>query len=138
MDLIDIRRLCVFLEVLESGGVTAAAEQLAVSQSDVSFHVKQLAYLTDKLQKTKDADGTLFDNTLLLYGSGMSDSNLHIPTNLPLTVVAGQNFDLKGNRFLRYPQGTPMANLHLRLLEMYGMHMEQFADSKGELNSLSV
>jgi hypothetical protein len=103
-----------------------------------SFHVKQLAYLADKLNKTKDGDGTLFDNTLLLYGSGMSDSNLHIPTNLPLTVVAGKNFDLKGNRFLRYPEATPMANLHLRLLEMYGMHMEQFADSNGELNSLSI
>ena len=151
----DLTRVFTFVMVRESStrsypeiGVADSHHPLSHHQNDTeklarlskinAFHVKQLAYLVDKLQATKDGNGTLFDNTLLLYGSGMSDSNLHVPENLPLVVVAGKRFDLKGNRFLQYPEKTPMANLHLRLLEMYGMHMEQFADSKGELNSLSV
>jgi hypothetical protein len=114
-------------------------EKLARLAKVNAYHLKQLAYLVEKLQSTKEGDGTMLDNTLLLYGSGMSDGNLHIPTDLPTLVVSGKNFNVKGNRYLQAPPGrTPMANLQLTILEKFGLRMEKFGDSTGELNLLAV
>jgi len=109
------------------------AEKLARLAKLNTFHIKQLAYLVDRMAKTKDGDGTMLDNTMILYGSGMSDGNLHIPTNLPTILVSGKNFGIKGDRFIQVPERTPLANLQLTMLERYGMPMEKFGDSNGEL-----
>ena len=103
-----------------------------------AYHVKMLAYFLEKLQTTSDGDGCLLDQTMLLYGGGMSDPNLHMFLNVPTMVVAGKGYGLKGGRHLQYPEGTPLANLELTMLEKLGLSMEQFGDSNGELDLLSI
>jgi hypothetical protein len=114
------------------------AIQLAKQAKIDSFHMKQFAYLVDKLRSTRDGDGSLLDSTLLLYGSGMSDSNLHINENVPTLLAVGKSLGISGNRALLMPEGTPHANLHLTILERLGLHMESFGNSDGVLASLSV
>ncbi len=102
-----------------------------------TYHVDTLAYFVRKLQEIPDGDGTLLDQTAVLYGSGMSDGNTHNNFNVPVVVVGGWDHNIKGNRHLRYPKGTPLANLHLSLLLKYGVHAESFGDSTGNLELLS-
>ena len=113
------------------------AEKLARLAKVNTFHMKQLAYLVDRLAKTQDGAGSMLDNTMLLYGSGMSDSNLHIPTNVPTVLVSGKSFGITGNRYIQAEERTPLANLQLSILERYGMPMEHFGDSNGELKTLT-
>jgi hypothetical protein len=100
------------------------------------YHVDTLAYFVRKLQSIPDGDGTLLDHTVVLYGSGMSDGNTHNNFNVPLVIVGGRDQQIKGNRHLRYPKGTPLANLQLTLLLKYGVHAETFGDSTGQLDLL--
>ena len=103
-----------------------------------AYHVSQLGYFLDLLQSTSDGDGTLLDSTMLLYGSGMSDGHMHLPKNVPTILVAGQNLDIAGNRFVQYPpdDGTPLANLQLTMLEKLGLDVEKFGDSDGMLTGI--
>ena len=101
-----------------------------------TFHIKLFAYLLEKLRSTPDGDGSLLDHTVLLYGSGISDGNLHTVENLPLLVAGGGL--AKGGRHLRYPPGTPMANLLLTVLDKLGTPVDNLGDSTGKLNPLSV
>ncbi len=112
------------------------AEKLARLAKVNLFHMKQVAYLVDRLQKTPEGAGSMLDSTMILYGSGMSDGNLHIPTNVPTTLVSGKNFGIKGNRYLQFEERTPMANLQLTILDKFGLPMEHFGDSTGELPRL--
>ena len=73
----------------------------------------------------------------MLYGSGMSDGNTHNNYSVPVVVVGGRDLPLKGNRHLKYAKGTPLANLSLTLLDKFGVKIEQFGDSTGELDLLS-
>ncbi len=111
-------------------------EKLAKLAKIQAFHMKQLAYFLDKLAKTRDGDGSLLDNTMILYGSGMSDSNMHTPENVPTLVIAGKGYGIRGNRFLKYQEGTPLANLQLTLLDKIGLRTDHFGDSTGELSAL--
>jgi len=72
----------------------------------------------------------------MLYGSGLSDGNLHTVENLPLLMAGGGL--TKGGRYLRYPPGTPMANLFLTMLDKLGTPVDNLGDSTGKLNLLSV
>src|SRR5207237_1888832 len=80
-------------------------------------HAKMLAYYLEKLRSTPDGDGSLLDHALILYGSALSDGNLHLYTDLPLLLVGGGVAGIKGGRHVRYPRGTPMANLLLTMLD---------------------
>ena len=100
------------------------------------YHVSLFAYLLDKLKSTPDGDGSLLDHSMYLYGSGMGDPNLHDHINLPILVAGGGAGKLKGGRHIRYEERTPLANLHLTLLEKAGARMESFADSKGKVEEL--
>jgi hypothetical protein len=102
-----------------------------------TYHVETLAYYLNKLQSISDGDGTLLDNTVVLYGSGMSDGNTHNNYDVPVVVIGGRENGLQGNRHLTYPQGTPLANLSLSLLEKFGVNVETFGDSTGHLPLLS-
>ena len=99
-----------------------------------TYHMSQFAYFLDKLEATPDGDGTLLDHTLLLYGSGLSDGNLHLMYDVPTLVVGSKASGIQGGRFLRAPEGTPLTNLQLSLMNKMGVHMETFGDSNGELN----
>jgi hypothetical protein len=79
----------------------------------------------------------LLDQTVVLYGSGMSDGNTHNNFNVPVVVVGGRDQQIKGDRHLRYPKGTPLANLQLTLMLKFGVHAERFGDSSGKLDLLS-
>ena len=102
-----------------------------------TYHVETLAYYLDKLQSISDGDGTLLDGTVVLYGKGMSDGNVHNNYNVPVVVIGGRENGLVGNRHLVYPNGTPLANLSLSLMEKFGVNVEKFGDSTGHLPLLS-
>jgi Protein of unknown function (DUF1552) len=96
-----------------------------------AYHVSLFAYLVGKLKSTPDGDGTLLDHTTYLIGSGMGNPDVHDHKNLP-AVVAGP----KGGRHVRYANPTPLANVHISLLEGAGVHMDRFADSTGRIGEL--
>jgi hypothetical protein len=75
---------------------------------------------------------------MIVYGSGMSDGNAHDPKNLPIVLVGGGAGQIKGGRHLRFPQDTPLANLHLTLMHKFGLPMEKIGDSTGEFKELSA
>ena len=100
------------------------------------FHTRLLAYYLDKLDATPDADGSLLDNMLLLYGAGMSDSNRHSNTGLPLLLFGGGAGTLKGGRHIRYRSGTPINNLHLTMLDKMGVPVDNLGYSTEQLDLL--
>lgn len=100
------------------------------------YHVSLFAYLLERLGETEDGEGTLLDHCAYMYGSGMGDPNKHDHINLPILVAGGCDGRLKGGRHIRYEDRTPLANLHLTLLEKAGVHMDSFADSNGKVEEL--
>ena len=102
-----------------------------------TFHMQQFAYFLGKLQSTPDGDGTLLDHSVLIYGSGISDGNIHFHMDLPVVVAGGGGGTLKGGRHLRYANDTPLTNLYVSVLGKLGVPVEQFGDSTGRLPYLS-
>jgi hypothetical protein len=100
------------------------------------FHVSLFSEYVQKLRATPDGDGSLLDSTLLLYGSGIGNPNIHDHTNLPTLVAGGAATGMRGNRHIRYARPTPLANLHLSLLDRVGVRLDTFADSDGKLEDL--
>jgi Protein of unknown function (DUF1552) len=101
-----------------------------------AFHVSLFAEYLQKLAATKEAGGTLLDHSLLLFGSGMGNPNVHDHTNLPIVVAGGASAGVKGNRHLRHEKSVPLANLHLTLLDRAGVKLERFGDSSGIIEVL--
>ena len=101
-----------------------------------AFHVSLFAYFLEKLKSTPEGNGSLLDHALYLYGSGMGNPNVHDHVNLPILVAGGGASGLKGARHIKYAEPTPLANLHLTLLERVGVRMDGFADSKGKVDEL--
>ncbi|MEX0965295.1 MAG: DUF1552 domain-containing protein [Pseudohongiellaceae bacterium] len=101
------------------------------------FHTSLLAYYLDRLDATPDGNGSLLDNMLMLYGAGMSDSNQHANTGLPLVLLGGAGGAVKGGRHLRYAEGTPISNLHLTMLDKMGIPLDKMSNSTGHLDLLS-
>jgi hypothetical protein len=100
------------------------------------YHVQQFAHFVEKLAATRDGAGTLLDTTLLLYGTAISDSNTHFHDDLPIALIGGKATGITGNRYVRYPKATPLANLHLTLLDKLGVRVEKFGDATGRLQNL--
>jgi len=113
-------------------------EKMAAYAKLNQYHVDTLAYYLKKLDSIQDGDGTLLDHTAVLYGGGMSDGNVHNNYNVPVVVVGGKSVQLKGDRHLKYPKGTPLANLMLALIDRFGIHIEKFGDSTSEIDLLTV
>jgi hypothetical protein len=93
-----------------------------------TYHSSLFAYFLEKLRATPDGDGSLLDHILILYGTALSDSNLHLTDNLPVLLVGGATGRLQGGRHLRYPD-TPMANLHVTVMDKLGIPTERFGES---------
>jgi len=100
------------------------------------FHVSLFADFLMKLQATPEAGGTLLDHSLYLYGSGMGNPNLHDHKNLPILVAGGAAGKMQGGRHIKLDQSTPLANLHLTLLDKVGVRLDKFADSEGQIPGL--
>jgi Protein of unknown function (DUF1552)/Protein of unknown function (DUF1592)/Protein of unknown function (DUF1587)/Protein of unknown function (DUF1595)/Planctomycete cytochrome C len=111
-------------------------EKIARMAKINAFHVSLFAYFLEKLKATPEGDGSLLDHSLLLYGSGMGNPNVHDHVNLPVLVAGGAAGRLKGARHIKYAEPTPLANLHLTLLERVGVRLDAFADSKGKVDEL--
>ena len=101
-----------------------------------AFHVSLFAEYLEKLQNTREGNGSLLDNVLLLYGSGIGNPNVHNHTNLPIILAGGAAGGMKGNRHVRYKKPTPLANLHLTILDKAGVKLDAFGDSNGKIENL--
>jgi hypothetical protein len=111
-------------------------EKLAKIAKINQFHVSLFAQFLEKLKSTPDGDGSLLDNTVYLYGSGLGNSSIHDHENLPILVAGGAACGMKGGRHIRYETGTPLANLHLTLLDRVGVRVDKFGDSNGKIEDL--
>jgi hypothetical protein len=113
-------------------------EKIAKVAKINAYHVTQFSYLLDRLQSTPDGDGSLLDHVLLLYGTGMGECNAHDPRNIPVLLAGGGSGQLKGGRHLRYAKETPLANLHLTLLDKLGVHLDRMGDSTGRVDDRAL
>lgn len=111
-------------------------EKIAKMAKINRFHVSLFAEFLEKLAATPDGEGSLLDHSLLLYGSGMGNPNTHDHTNLPIVVAGGAAGGMKGGRHIRYQNPTPLANLHLTLLDKVGVALDGFGDSSGQVDEL--
>ncbi len=100
------------------------------------FHISLFAEFLKKLRDTPEGNGTLLDHSLLLYGSGMGNPNRHDHDNLPILVAGGAAGKMKGGRHIRFAKPTPLANLHLTLLDKVGVRLDSFGDSRGKVDEL--
>ena len=104
------------------------------------YHASMLPYFFDKLKNTPDGEGTLLDNTMILYGSPMGNSNLHNHKRCPLLLAGHAGGRLKGGLHLKAVDETPMANVMLSMLHTLGLDaMKSFGDSTGtfDLNAVT-
>ena len=113
------------------------SERMARLQLIDRHHVAMLAYFLGKLQDAQDENGSVLDNSMVVYGSSLSDSNAHTHDNLPTLLAGGGSGALRGGRHLRYPDGTPMTNLFVTMLDKFGSHRDAVGDSTGHIEHLS-
>jgi hypothetical protein len=150
----DMTRVSTFLVGREQSGRTFPEVGVAEAWHPVSHHgydpqqlekqakinqlnIKLLGHLLEKLRTTQDGDGTLLDHSVIIYGAGMSDSNVHNHHEVPVLVAGGGAGTIKGGRHLKYPKETPLANLHVTVLDKIGVPVETVGNSTGKLDALS-
>jgi len=112
-------------------------EKLAKLAKINAYHVSLFAYLLEKLRSTPDGDGTLLDHSTYLLGSGMGNPDIHDHRNLPIVVARGGIGGVKGGYHIKYPDETPLANLHLTLADSMGVQLDRFVDSTGRLGVIA-
>ncbi len=111
-------------------------EKIAKMAKINEFHVSLFAGFLEKLKATPDGNGSLLDNSIYLYGSGMGNPSTHDHDNLPILLAGGAACGMNGGRHINYENGTPLANLHLTLLDRVGVFQDSFADSNGKIEDL--
>ena len=110
-------------------------EKLAKVAKINRYHVSLVAEFLERLRDTPEGDGSMLDHSLLMYGSGMGDPDAHDHANLPVWVAGGASSRSAGGRHLQFDKGTPLANLHVSLLNQVGVPMESFGDSRGRVDA---
>jgi hypothetical protein len=100
------------------------------------FHLEHLHYLVTKLKAVKEGNGTLLDNMMLLYGSGIGDGNRHNHDQLPILLFGKAGGQLKPGRHIQYAFNTPITNLYVAMLNKLGIQQKRFGDSNGMLTDL--
>jgi hypothetical protein len=109
-------------------------EQVAKKAKVDTFHLSLFAEYLRKLKSMQDGERTVFDNVLYAYGSGMSNGNQHIHTNLPMVLVGGAAGRLKGDRHIKVKEGSsPASNLWLSMINIAGIEMAKYGESNGRL-----
>lgn len=146
----DLTRVCTFLmgreqstRVYDELGIADSYHPLTHHQHDPVkiakvvkidlLHTQMFAYFLEKLRSTPDGNGSLLDHSMAVYGSAISDGNMHIHNDLPILLVGGGGGQIKGGRHVRYPTDTPMTNLYLSLLDKLKIPLESFGDSNDRL-----
>jgi hypothetical protein len=149
----DLTRICTFM--FANDGSNRSFHQIGVSEGhhDVShhgrdpkklekkrqidrFYAEQLAYILGRMKEIKELDGTLLDNSMIIYGGGISDGDRHNHDNLPLLMAGKARGTLKTGQHLIYPNETPMTNLFMSMIDKVGVRAEKFGDSTGKLQGL--
>jgi hypothetical protein len=102
------------------------------------FHVQQLSYLLQKMKSVKEGERTLLDNSMICYGSGISDGNRHNNENLPIILAGGGAGTVETGRHVRYDTETPMCNLFMSMLERMDVNVPFIGDSTGKLPGLTT
>ncbi len=118
-------------------GPSEVARAVETHQKVDRWLVEQFGQLLDKLKGIRDGDGTLLDNCMIVFGSGMNSGSTHLRGDIPILLAGRGGGTLKPGRHLRYPKGTPFSNLLVALAERMGVKPERFADSTGPLPNLS-
>ncbi len=108
-------------------------EKVAKTAKINAYHMTMFAYLLEKMRTTRDGDGTLLDHMTLIYGAGIADSNTHAPVDIPFILAGGGAGNLKGGRHTRL-KDVPLANLHLTLMDQFGVHWDRIGDSTGRVD----
>ena len=112
------------------------AEKLEQYKLINRWHLAQTAYMLEKMDSIKEGEGTLLDNSMVLFGAGMRDGNAHNPHNLPLVLAGRAGGSLASGRHLTFPKNTPLCNLYQSMLRRMGTPVTHFTDSSGELAGL--
>ena len=102
------------------------------------FQIQQLSYLLQKMKSIREGDRTLLDNSMVVYGSGLSDGNRHNHDNLPILLAGSGGGTIETGRHLRYDLETPVCNLFMSMLDRMGVDAPFIGDSTGRLTGLSV
>ncbi len=102
------------------------------------FQIQQLSYLLQKMKSIREGDRTLLDNSMVVYGSGLSDGNRHNHDNLPILLAGSGGGTIETGRHLRYDLETPVCNLFMSMLDRMGVDAPFIGDSTGRLSGLSV
>lgn len=97
------------------------------------WHVQQLAYLLNKLRSMKEGESNVLENSMVLFGSALSDGDRHDPHNLPLLLAGRGGGRIASGQHLQYTPDTPLSNLYVSMLDAFGTPVERFADSTGRL-----
>ncbi len=99
-------------------------------------YTTHLRYLLDQLRSIEESEGTLLDNSMILYGCAFGDGNTHDETDLPILIAGRGGGAIRPGRHIRYEKGTPLANLYLALLDRVGAPTDRLGDSSGRLDGL--
>lgn len=146
----DLTRVCTVMVGRESSirsydqlGIPESHHQLSHHRNDPAtlekltriqtYHMTQFARFIDNLYSRRDAEASLLDRSMIVYGAGISDSNRHVHEKLPVVVLGKGNGALKPGRHIDYGRDTPVTNLHLALLQRLGVRQKSFGDSTGVL-----
>lgn len=149
----DLTRVCTFMFANDGSNRSYAQIGVPEGHHDVShhgkqedklakklkidqYHVEQLAYILGRMKSIKEGNGSMLDNTMLVYGAGISDGDRHNHDDLPIMLAGGKNAGLSGGRHLAYAPHTPMNNLFLSMLDRSGVRMDKFGDANGKLTGL--
>lgn len=112
------------------------ADKLANKQKIDIYHTTQLAYILKRMSEVKEPNGSLLDNSLVVYGGGISDGDRHNHDDLPIILAGGGGGRLKGGLHRVYEPHTPMNNLFISMLDAMGVEVEKLGDSTGKLQGL--
>ena len=97
-----------------------------------AYHLRNtMGYFVERLNATPDGDGTLLDHSLVLYGSGMGNSQDHNHSELPVVLAGGASGRVTGGKHIRVDSGTPISNLLVTMLDKLDVPVDGFADSNG-------
>jgi hypothetical protein len=113
-------------------------EMLAKLAKINNYHTTLFSHLVERLDATPDGDGSLLDHMILIYGAGMSNSNRHDPSNLPIVLLGGGSGTLRGGRHIKFDDKPPMANLLLTLMDKLDFPLDKLGNSTGRLDLRGV
>ena len=100
------------------------------------YHIDRFAYLLARLKQVREGNGTLLDNSMIVYGSGISDGDRHNHDDLPIILAGAAGNKIRTGRHIRYDAGTPLCNLYLWMMHQMGANADTFGDSNAVLDRL--